>query len=331
MARISRRIQAQQQHVNKDRWLVSYADYMTLMFALFVVLYALSIVKEKSFDTLSQSLGQIFQITGNNDRGTAGNGILTNQISQESLLDGNSIAPEKGPELTDQNLNINESEEKRLGNPLQDLKQDLQSALKEVEDSSEPNLEINDDWLTIELSSGVLFASGSATANPQALPIIQEVANSLASVDNYVEVRGYTDDVPISNEIFSSNWELSAARAASITNLLEEYGIVKPRLSIEANGANEPIADNTTVDGRARNRRVVIALSKYSYKLPTPEEDLQVKPNKQQLQQDIADKFPNDANNTGEIRIIQLPNGGLRITTRQEAENEQKSSTDGNE
>lgn len=330
MSRISKRIQSKQQD-NLDRWLVSYADYMTLMFALFVVLYALSIVKEKRFDTLSQSLGQIFQISGSNGKGITGDGILTNQISQTGVLDGNSIAPEKGPELTDQDLLINESDEKQLGNPLQDLKQDLQSALKDVDEDSEPNLELNDDWLTIELSSGVLFASGSATANPQALPIIAEVASSLAQVDNYIEVRGYTDDLAISNEIFSSNWELSAARAASITNLLEEYGIVKERLSIEANGANEPIADNTTAEGRARNRRVVIALSKYSYKLPTPEADQVVQPNKEQLQQDIADKFPGETNEGGEIRIIQLPNGGLRITTRQEAENEQKSSTDGNE
>ena len=320
MARISQRLKAKNQD-NLERWLVSYADYMTLMFALFVVLYALSIVKQESFDVLSESLGEIFQISGDNGRGMAGNGILTNQVSQKDIFDGNSLAPEKGPELTDENLNINESENKQLGNQLQALKQDLQTALSDTEDSGEANVEINDDWLTIELSSGVLFASGSATLNPQAEPVVQEVAQTLSSVNNYVEVRGYTDNLAINNEIFSSNWELSAARAAAITGLLERFGIVQERLSIEANGPNDPIADNDTPEGRARNRRVVIALSKFSY---LQESDSQADNN--ELQQEISDKFPDQSKNAGEIRVIQLPNGGIRITTRQEAEDEQKSS-----
>lgn len=320
MGRISQRLKAKNQD-NLERWLVSYADYMTLMFALFVVLYALSIVKQESFDVLSESLGEIFQISGDNGRGLAGNGILTNQVSQRDIFEGNSLAPEKGPELTDENLNINESENKQLGNPLQALKQDLQTALSDTEDSGEANLQLNEDWLTIELSSGVLFASGSATLNPQATPVIQEVAQTLASVNNFVEVRGYTDNLAINNEIFSSNWELSAARAAAITGLLERFGIVQERLSIEANGPNDPIADNSTAEGRARNRRVVIALSKFSY---LQESDRQ--PANSELQQEITDKFPEQSQNSGEIRVIQLPNGGIRITTRQEAEDEQKSS-----
>ena len=253
MRRISQRLQARKQD-NLDRWLVSYADYMTLMFALFVVLYALSIVKQESFDVLSESLGEIFQIRGDSGRGLAGNGILTNQVSQTDIFEGNSLAPEKGPELVDENLNINESDNKQLGNPLQALKQDLQTALSDTEDTGEANLEINDDWLTIELSSGVLFASGSATLNPQATPVIQEVAQTLSAVNNYVEVRGYTDNLVINNEIFSSNWELSAARAAAITDLLEQYGIVQERLSIEANGPNDPIADNDTAEGALRRK-----------------------------------------------------------------------------
>lgn len=324
MARISQRLRAKNQD-NLDRWLVSYADYMTLMFALFVVLYALSIVKQDSFDVLSESLGEIFQISGSDGRGMAGNGILTNQVSQTEAFEGNSLAPEKGPELVDEDLNINESDNKQLGNPLQALKQDLQSALTDSDDVGDANVELNDDWLTIELSSGVLFASGSATLNPQATPVIQEVAQTLADVNNYVQVRGYTDNLSINNEIFSSNWELSAARAAAITGLLEQFGIVQQRLSIEANGPNSPIADNTTLEGRSRNRRVVIALSKYSY-LQEPASD----PDNSELQKQITNSFPNQSNDSSEIRVIQLPNGGIRITTRQEAEDEQKSTTNNN-
>mgnify|MGYP003914863369 FL=1 len=302
---------------------MSYADYMTLMFALFVVLYAMSIVKEESFDVLSDSLGQIFHIAGHSGTGTSGDGILTQQSSEASVLEGNSLRPEKGPELVEDDLLINESDQKRLGSPLQALKQDLQSALFDLTERGLAKLEQNDDWLTIELSSGMLFASGSAAANPSANVVLSEVANTLTSVNNYVEVRGYTDNLPISNEIFSSNWELSAARAATITNLLEQYGVVQERLGIQANGANDPIANNQDAIGRARNRRVVIALSKYSYLQSKPDS-----PNKAELERELTGNIERELPEYDKIQVIRLPNGGIRITTRDEAE-QQPPASDG--
>lgn len=316
MARLSHRIKSKQsQHL--DRWLVSYADYMTLMFALFVVLYAMSVVKEESFDVLSESLGEIFHISGDKGTGTSGDGILTQQSVETNVLEGNSLEPEKGPELVDDNLLINESNQKRLGSPLQALKQDLQSALYDLTENGLARLEQNDDWLTIELSSGMLFASGSAAANPSADIVISEVAETLGRVNNYVEIRGYTDNLPINNEIYSSNWELSAARAATITDMLEKLGIIQERLGIQANGANDPIASNGDLIGRARNRRVVIALSKYSYLQVKPEQ-----PNKSELEQELTGNIGRELPEYDKIQVIRLPNGGIRITTRQEAEDE---------
>lgn len=297
----------------QDRWLVSYADYMTLMFALFVVLYSSAMLKEESFDVLSQSLGKIFEVSGNEGTGIAGEGILTNQVSELEHFDGNNLLEEKGPELNKQNIQLNESNQKQLGNPLEQLNKDLQTALYELTENGLAKLELADDWLTIELNSGLLFPSGSATASSTAKIVVSEVAKVLSSVNNLIEVRGYTDSQPINNEIFSSNWQLSAARAASVTNLLESSGLTQQRLAIKANGANNPVASNLTDSGRAQNRRVVIALSKFSYQA-----DEKINPEKTVLQKQLSDNISQSLPDFENLTVIKLPNGGIRITTRRD-------------
>ncbi len=302
---------------SQERWLVSYADYMTLMFALFVVLYASAIVKEETYEVLSESLGKIFETKGDKGTGTSGDGILTNQVSQTEQFFGNDLQIEKGPAQSEQDLVKEESEQQQLGNPLDALDYELRKSLSDLMKNDLAKLHRNDDWLTIELSSGVMFPSGSAASNPAALIILEQVAKVLSSVKNLIEVRGYTDSQQINNEIFSSNWQLSAARAAAVTNSLEQFGIQQNRLSIKANGSNQPIASNDTPEGRAKNRRVVIALSKYEVGSVTESE--QINEQKKLIQQDLSDKIEQQAQ---EIKVIQLPNGGVRITTR-EKEQEQ--------
>lgn len=313
---------------SQERWLVSYADYMTLMFALFVVLYASAIVKEETYDVLSESLGKIFELKGQEQTGTTGEGQLTNQVSQQDEKLGNSLKPEKGPEATSQDLVKNKSTKKNLGNPLQEVQFELQKALKELLTHDLAKLELDPDWLTIELSSGLLFPSGSAASSPAARVILQEVALVLSSINNRIEVRGYTDSQSINNEIFSSNWQLSAARAAAVTNLLERNGILQQRLSIKANGSNDPVASNDTATGRAKNRRVVIALSKYA---SAEMERLasNSKPDKKLIEKQLSDKIESKAK---KIRVITLPNGGLRITTREDetTETNNDQNNDGN-
>ncbi|GHB62259.1 cell envelope biogenesis protein OmpA [Psychrosphaera saromensis] len=307
-----RRVSELNKHPSQTRWMVSYADYMTLMFALFVVLYAKAIVKEDSFNVLSESFGKVFHISGDKGKGTTGDGLLTNQTYQAELLDGNNLLPEKGPELTRENLSISESLDKKVGKPLQALKHEMQTALLQLTENGLAKFELDDDWLTIELNSGMLFPSGSASASPAASIILSQIAKVLSSGDNLIEIRGYTDSLAINNEIFSSNWQLSAARAASVTNLLEKFGIAQQRLGIKANGSNNPIASNETVDGRAKNRRVVIALSRYAF------ESNELSDNKAKLQQELTDKVTEMASDEDEIQVIKLPHGGLRITTRKD-------------
>lgn len=303
---------------SQERWLVSFADYMTLMFALFVVLYASAIVKEEQFEVLSNSLEKLFETKANKATATSGEGILTNQVSQTDVFFGNDLQPEKGPVKLQQSVVKEVSEQQQLGELLGALEEQLGKSLSDLMKNDLAKLHRDDDWLTIELSSGVMFPSGSAASNPGALIILQQVARVLSSVKNLIEVRGYTDSQQINNEIFSSNWQLSAARAASVTYALEQFGIQQNRLSIKANGSNQPIASNDTPEGRARNRRVVIALSKYEVEIKAKAE--QINQQKKLNRQNLSDKIEQQVQ---QIKVIKLPNGGIRITTREPQASEQ--------
>jgi chemotaxis protein MotB len=135
-------------------------------------------------------------------------------------------------------------------------------------------------------------------------------------VSNFVRIRGYTDNQPINNEIFASNWELSVSRATAILRSLEGFTMNPARMAVEGYGQYYPVADNSTADGRAQNRKVVIAVSKYGLEksnlLNTP--TISVK-DVEAIKQ-VAD----DTQSEDEIRIIRLENGGIRITTRKEDE-----------
>lgn len=316
---IRRRIrQYSDRNQHTERWLVSYADYMTIMFAFFVVMYAIAINKEENFQILSDSLEQVFDKSARQHSqqgtGVSGTGLLTDRVTPEKeLLYGESIRKqEAGPELLDGQSDTSNIKQKHLGKPLDSLLTKLQSALIDEIRDGEASLELHQDWLIIELSSGMLFSSGSAVAHSRAKKVIAMVKDIIAPVDNYVRVRGYTDNESIRNEIFRSNWELSVARATSILVELEALGINPARMAIEGYGQYSPFEDNSTEQGRAENRKVVVALSKYG--LPP-----RASSNDQEAEEVIAEpeeiELPSDDNT---IKVIQLPHGGIRITTRNE-------------
>ena len=302
-----------------ERWLVSYADYMTIMFAFFVVLYAVAINKDEKFQILSDSLEHVFdkssrQYSQQGD-GVSGNGLLTDRVTPEQeVLYGESILKEEqGPELLDGQSDTTDIKQKHLGKPLDSLLIQLQSGLIDEIRDGEASLELNQDWLIIELSSGILFSSGSSVAHDRAKQVVKIVKDIIAPVDNYVRVRGYTDDESIRNEVFRSNWELSVARATSILLEFEALGINSARMAIEGYGQYSPFASNDTEKGRAENRKVVIALSKYG--LPPKQEvesDVQVDASAV-VEPDVELPSEDDT-----IKIIRLPHGGIRITTRNE-------------
>ena len=304
---------------NVERWLVSYADYMTLLFALFVVLYAMAMVNEEPFETATESIGRVFQANEDQPKNRChGDDILpVNSSKTNKRLFGNGILEDAGPELVNGEVTLSNVSDAQVGTTLTSLEEDLHEALYELVESGYAQLQIDGDWLEIELNSGLLFPSGSSSPTNAAKDILSVIYSVIADSSNYIRVRGYTDNQAIATEIFSSNWELSVFRATAILRELEQLNLNPARMAIEGYGQYYPNADNATATGRAKNRRVVIAISKYGLEkanlLATP--TISVK--------DVeAIKSIDSQENDDEIRIIRLENGGIRITTRAEENGE---------
>ncbi|WP_455217300.1 OmpA family protein, partial [Kaarinaea lacus] len=136
------------------------------------------------------------------------------------------------------------------------VKQDLTDLI----DKDLVSVKEKDLWLEVEIKSSILFPSGSASPTGLAEPVLNKIAAILGSYDNQVQVEGFTDNVPITNEVYPSNWELSAARAASVVHLFTRAGVRPERLSAVGYGEYKPIASNSTEEGRGKNRRVNIII-----------------------------------------------------------------------
>ncbi|PJI49590.1 MAG: flagellar motor protein MotD [Pseudomonas sp.] len=235
-----------EEHENHERWLVSYADFITLLFAFFVVMYSISSINEGKYKILSETLTGVF-----------------NQPDR-------SIRPipvgEERPRTAqpDQSLNEPQDEGQAQGNPdsLQQITESVRQAFGDLISTDQLSVRGNEFWIEITLNSSLLFPSGDAIPNDAAFAIIEKVAMILAPYRNPVHVEGFTDNVPIHNSQYPTNWELSAARAASIVRMLAQDGLDAGRLAAVGYGEFQPVADNATADGRARNRRVVLVISR---------------------------------------------------------------------
>jgi len=291
---------------------------MTLLFALFVVLYAMAMVNEKPFESITESVGRVFQANDEEpkNRGHGDDILNVNSSKTNKRLYGNGILEVAGPQLLSENQTLSNISDSQVGTNLTSLEDELHTALYEVVESGYAQLQIDGDWLEIELNSGLLFPSGSSSATNSATTILAVIYDILGDVSNFVRVRGYTDNQAIDTEIFTSNWELSVYRATSILRILEDLGLNPSRMAIEGYGQYYPSADNKTALGRAKNRKVVIAISKYGIEksnlLNTP--TISVK------DVEAIAKISEVTDTENEVKIIRLPTGGIRITTRSENE-----------
>lgn len=220
-----------------DRWLISYADFITLLFALFVVLYAYSQVNEGKYKALSESLGEAF--------GRSGSGILP----AAGRVIGNQQAPMSPDSRADERI---EMRSRTLGG--------LRDALRRMVDTGEVRITESPDGVVIDFTASALFDTGVAEPSARAREAITAAARLVSATDYRVTVEGHTDDTPISTRTFASNWELSAARAAAVARLFEAEGVAGSRLTAQGFGPHRPVALNSDAAGRARNRRVVAIL-----------------------------------------------------------------------
>ena len=251
-------------NVNHERWLVSYADFITLLFAFFVVMYSISQVNEGKYRVLSNTLVSAF-----NNSGVQSSSIPPIQVGDPSLsVDPSAI-----------DLRLIETDKTGDGefsgdgsfNKTADLPQLSDIFEKEFSDlieSQQVQLHSNEFWLEVALSSSILFESADAEASIQAESIFSDIAGILKPFNNPIQVEGFTDNVPIRTAQYPSNWELSSSRAASVVRLLMKGGVAAERLSAVGYGEFQPIGDNTTVDGRSKNRRVVLMIAREKTERP---------------------------------------------------------------
>ncbi|HEC18799.1 MAG TPA: flagellar motor protein MotD [Gammaproteobacteria bacterium] len=244
-------------HVNHERWLVSYADFITLLFAFFVVMYSISSVNEGKYRVLSDSISSAFNPKESGLPIKLNNPLKPPIISRAATSSMQSDSQAK-------NLSTYGGVEASLEDKvnLRKISSRVAKGLAPLIDDKLVKIKKNDLWIEIEINSKILFPSGSASLQPKARKVLRDIAKVLKDFNNQVQVEGFTDNVPIDTDEFQSNWELSAARAASVVHLFARAGVKPSRLSAVGYGEFKPIADNKTAAGRQKNRRVkIIVLS----------------------------------------------------------------------
>ncbi|MBU3845062.1 MAG: OmpA family protein [Candidatus Anaerobiospirillum pullicola] len=335
-------------HVNLERWLVSYGDFLTLMFAVFVVLYSFAMAKSVDAQSMIKGLmasfnemGMISSVPGvialpgpvanfMADASLASAATSTNRVQNDAQGGGGvmdfGITIQQPGDTGDQtesttdndaetssqgNLNATEVDnptsgamsqvtpdtevaqssgmtvggeldqdktggvgpssseyegDNPNGQPFDSLMRSISETITAQGLNSDIIVEHDPNWITINISSSLLFASNSASILTRSRPVIATIATALRDVNNYIRVRGYTDNSFVPSAIYGNNWELSSRRAINVLQELEANGIAPERLAAEAYGQYSPFFSNATRAGRAQNRRVVIAISREALK-----------------------------------------------------------------
>ncbi|MBF8176530.1 flagellar motor protein MotD [Herminiimonas contaminans] len=243
---MARRRKYEEEHENHERWLVSYADFITLLFAFFVVMYAISSVNEGKYRILSSSLGIAF-----------GGVAAKTETIKDPVNQNTPILPLPIPSPSQR---ANEAVVKREKARMTSIARDILKAMAPLVSQGKVRVTQTNRGVSVEINASVLFAPGEAKLNAQSEAALRAVAQVLKDVDNDIQVEGHTDNTPINNSMFPSNWELSAVRASSVVRLFLANGVAEKRLVAMGHGANLPVDSNDTTEGRLRNRRVQLMI-----------------------------------------------------------------------
>ena len=224
--------QHSEEHVDES-WLLPYADMLTLLVALFIIMYALGQVDKVKLQKLSSQFNIIFK---------GGTGII----------EGNSLSASSIEQIT-----------------MNSLKKTLDKEISHDGYSNQIKVAINNEGLDVSIEDGALFTSGDATVLDNVSPLLLKISAMLKNLDNNITIAGYTDNKPISNLKFRSNWDLSSIRAINVMTYMVDSGDLNPKkVSIQAYGEYNPKYDNSTEANRAKNRRVEIFIAR-KYPVPT--------------------------------------------------------------
>ena len=244
-----KRLRYNEDYGNHDRWLISYADFITLLLAFFVVMYATSSVNEGKYRILSHSLVNAFK-----------NNNSSNPISAKSSASTLIHMPQKKQvgliKLIDDEQNSHVKQQREI----QSMARNISHALESLVKDGQVRVTQSVIGITVEINASVLFSPGQAKLEEDSSLALRAVAQIVREHEHSIHVEGHTDNIPIHTENFPSNWELSAARASSVVRLFIENGVRAGRLTAIGYGENRPVEPNEMPEGRKRNRRVAVMI-----------------------------------------------------------------------
>lgn len=259
-----------------EAWLLPYSDLMTLLLAIFIVLFAASKMDQGKSEALAEAFRQNIVEDG-------GGGMLSNDgesiinlypgtpITEPSTGDGDSKGVGDGTmDGTSNSEGAREALYELLGQQEVDNLEDVQAQLEDMfqQENIDTSISsrIDERGLVISLDNAILFDSGSANLKQENESALLKIASTISSLDNYIRIEGHTDDRPIHTAVYPSNWELSTARAASVVKLFRDSGGISPAKMVAVGYAEfKPVADNSTEEGRAKNRRIDIIILSQRY------------------------------------------------------------------
>jgi chemotaxis protein MotB len=253
-----------EEHENHERWLVSYSDFITLLLALFVVMYAVSHVNEGRYRAVAGSLVAAF-------------GNQPNQLNPQPIatMAPDALPPIHGPmgDSTGDYLIAKRARraaeaQRRQQEKMEIIARDVMAAFDPLLKNGQVRISQSNLGVRVEIDASLLFAPGQAVLQEESSRVLESVAQVLKNVDHAIQVEGHTDNIPIVTEKFPSNWELSAVRASSVVRLLIDNGIEAVRLTAVGYGENRPLEPNDSEEGRKHNRRVTVMI--LSTALDTP-------------------------------------------------------------
>jgi chemotaxis protein MotB len=270
---MARRRKQFEERENHEAWAIPYADLLTLILAFFVVMYAISSINEGKYRVLSDSLVAAFrapprapepiQVGDVGRPAPDGRLDMPRNISPLELgtpfaLDAGVVDRGPGELLRDTDLEIDELQAAAEG--MGRIANEIERAVSPLIDADLIRMRRDRFWIEVEINTSLLFASGSAQLSAEAVPVLEELAGILRDFPARIRVEGFTDTVPISTPAFPSNWELSAARAASVVHLFSRNDLDPTRMAAIGYGEFRPVAGNDTAEGRRQNRRVTIVV-----------------------------------------------------------------------
>ncbi len=251
---------------NSERWLLTYSDLITLLMILFILLYAISNVNQAKYDELAGSLSESL--------GKGSNGSLNGSVSVlpgglSVLLGDGAVLPGGSSEESDNTTDLNDgsnadngitadqSQNSSTKDQMETLNDDINKIITENDLDQDITTNSYEDGLVITFPSSVFFDSGNAVLKDTMKRALDIIADKLNEINNDILVKGFTDNVPIKDSMFPSNWQLSAVRAANVVQyLIEKDNVDGTRLMAVGCGENNPVASNDTVEGRNKNRRI---------------------------------------------------------------------------